>query len=509
MMVCSKCGKGYEDNEKFCPDDGAKLFNGEEDTMMSDASEATMIGGADDAIPAPQHIAIRVRDPLKPRELRTGDPIGDFRIEDQIGQGGMATVYRCVQPFSGKQVAIKILHPRLPSESASVERFIQEARAINQIGHRNIVDILQFDRLPDGRHYLVMELMRGVTLQRYLSDHPILPPSKVTAIIKAVASALEAAHTKGYIHRDLKPENIILERADSDVHMLVKLLDFGAAKYLTQEGDEEENALQTKTGIILGTPDYMSPEQCNGDGLDYRTDIYSLGMVAYQCLTGRLPFTGDNFFEVMSKRMMQDAPLPTSLAPHLSPAFNGPLMKALSRNPDDRFQRASELAYALEVAAYQAAQASGQVSQEELAALVPPSSSGPSQMMAAIPRRTTQAQRVSTSVPPASANIAGTPGATAGAVPGGAPVQPLPPKDHSPRGMTIPASESASVLAAPPAPASTQAPVQPAQPRPATPQSVARARAETQAAAGNRTGLMVGVAVLVVVVGIISFLMTR
>lgn len=499
MMICSKCGRTFDETVKTCPFDNAKLFNGEEDTMMSDASEATMIGSSDDAIPPPEHIAIRVRDPLKPRELRIGDVIGDYRIEEQIGQGGMATVYRCVNPFSGKQVAVKILHPKLPSESAAAERFIQEARAINQIGHRNIVDILQFDKLPDGRHYLVMELFRGVTLQKYLTEHPVLVPSKVTAIIKSVASALESAHGKGYIHRDLKPENIILERPDSDVHMLVKLLDFGAAKYLNQEGDEEENALQTKTGIILGTPDYMSPEQCNGDGLDYRTDIYSLGMVAYQCLTGHLPFTGDNFFEVMSKRMLQDPPLPSELAPHVDPAFNAPLMKALSRNPDDRYQRAGELAYALEVAAYQAAQASGRVSQEELAALVPPSSPGPSQMMHAVPRRTTQQPRVTTQQSTEALNAGN---------------NALPPREAGARGVTFAGNGNGSSAgpgpSAPPQaapPASTQRPV--TAPTPATSHAGARVQESASAAAGGKTGLMIGVALVVVVLGVAAIFMSR
>lgn len=394
-MICPRCGRGYDDKDKFCPTDGTQLINADEDTMAGDASEATMIGSSEDAIPAPQDIAIRVRDPHKARELRPGSMIGDYRIEEQIGQGGMATVYRCVHPFSGKKVAVKILHPRLPSESAAVARFMQEARAINQIGHRNIVDILEFNQLMDGRHYLVMELFQGVTLQRYLVEHKVLQVRKVLAIIKSVASALDAAHAKGFIHRDLKPENIILERADSDVHMLVKLLDFGAAKYLTpEESEDEEQALQTKTGIILGTPDYMSPEQCDGAALDHRTDVYSLGMVAFQCLTGKLPFTGENFFDVMAKRLTQPAPRPTSMAPHLHPAFDAPLLKALEKDPARRFDRAGELAHALEVAAYEAASSSGQLSAEDLAALVPSNASGPSQMMSALPRRTTQAQAI-------------------------------------------------------------------------------------------------------------------
>lgn len=437
-MVCPQCGRTYDDDVRFCSSDGSALMNGDEDTMMDtmmgSVSEATMVGNEAVPSPPPAQIAIRVRDQSQPRDLRIGDMVGGYRLDKLLGTGGMATVYRGVNPMTSKQVAIKVLHPKLPTESEAVARFMQEARAINQIGHRNIIDIIQFDQLPDGRQFLVMELLQGMSLQRYLAEKKVIPARKAVTIIKAIASALDAAHAKGFIHRDLKPENVLLERVESDEHMLVKLLDFGAAKYLTpEEGEEDEEAqLQTKTGIILGTPDYMSPEQCDGAPLDKRTDVYSLGVVAFQCLTGQLPFQGENFFEVMSKRLTHPPPIPSQLVNFLGTAFDAPLLTALQRQPEQRFQRAGELAHALEVAMFEQASAAGNISAEELAALTP-RAAVPSVQLEAVAKRTAAMQALHAHAPSPSGLVPSVPAAAAAQPPThataasrAAPVQPAP-----------------------------------------------------------------------------------
>ena len=217
-------------------------------------------------------------------ELGPGTEVGGYIIDGELGRGGMGVVYAATHPVIGKRAAIKVLRPSLSKNPIAVERFIQEARAVNQIGHPSIVDIFAFDRLPDGRAYLVMDLLVGESLRRRLRRGP-LHLSEGASVIDEVSSALMAAHDKGFVHRDLKPDNVYLVPRDGRWPE-VKLLDFGLAKLL-QRG---ESAVQTKTGVLLGTPDYMSPEQARGKEIDHRTDIYALGVLTFEILTGKRPF---------------------------------------------------------------------------------------------------------------------------------------------------------------------------------------------------------------------------
>jgi serine/threonine-protein kinase len=213
-----------------------------------------------------------------------GVDVGGYVIDGELGRGGMGVVFAATHPMIGKRAAIKVLKPSVSNNPATVARFIQEARAVNQIGHPNIVDIFAFGTLPDGRSYLVMDLLEGESLRRRVKRGP-LTIAEATHVIDEIASALIAAHDKGFIHRDLKPDNVFLVQHPSRSEC--KLLDFGLAKLLPHA--TTERAYRTATGAQIGTPDYMSPEQLQGVGVDWRTDIFALGVLAFEILVGERP----------------------------------------------------------------------------------------------------------------------------------------------------------------------------------------------------------------------------
>ena len=232
------------------------------------------------------------RDPRSDTRLGPGADIGGYIVDGEVGKGGMGFVYSATHPVIGKRAAIKVLKPEVSKSPIVVERFIQEARAVNQIGHPNIVDIFAFGILPDGRAYHIMDLLEGESLRRRLRKGP-LHPSEAASVIEEIASALTAAHDKGFVHRDLKPDNVFLVEHEGRWPE-VKLLDFGLAKLMPEAGTAP---FQTKTGVMLGTPEYMSPEQARGIGVDYRTDVYALGVLTFEILAGVRPFPslGDSF----------------------------------------------------------------------------------------------------------------------------------------------------------------------------------------------------------------------
>ncbi len=264
--------------------------------------------------------------------LSPGEMVGEYRVEGLLGEGGFGSVYRALHPLIGKKAAIKVLKPEFSSKGDVVSRFLSEARAVNQIRHRNIIDIFSFGVLPDGRHYYVMELLEGSTLEHYVRARGgRLPLSDVIPIVRPLARALAAAHQNGIAHRDLKPENVFLS-IDDEGRPHPKLLDFGIAKLAGDLGAQHK----TRSGIPIGTPAYMSPEQVHGRDVDHRTDIYALGVVLFEILTGRLPFDGSSMMEVMMKHASLPPPRPSEVAPSLPPEIDAPILQMLAKEPAER-----------------------------------------------------------------------------------------------------------------------------------------------------------------------------
>ena len=276
--------------------------------------------------------------------LRPGAAVGEYVLTDKLGEGGMGVVWAGVHPVIGKKVAIKLLNPGLSQDPTIVQRFLQEARAVNQIGHRNIVDIFAFGQLPSGRHYFVMEHLKGVSLKQRLEREPPLSRHDGYVVLAEVADALAAAHAQGIVHRDLKPDNIFLcEDLGDGAAPRVKLLDFGIAKLLRRS---DEGMGQTRTGAPIGTPYYMSPEQCRSKGVDARTDLYAMGVIIFEMFTGRLPFAGADYIDTVNAHLSAPPPLPTDFA-DLPVDLEALILGCLEKDPDRRPQRAEELSATL------------------------------------------------------------------------------------------------------------------------------------------------------------------
>jgi len=263
--------------------------------------------------------------------LTPGTKVGDYIVERKLGEGGMGAVFAARHPLIGKKVAIKVLSPALASSSEAVERFVREARSVNEIGHRNIVDIFLFDKLDNGLSYYVMEHLEGRSLHDELLrlGRPLTMP-EIAVYIRPVISALTAAHARGIVHRDLKPENIYV--VDTDTGPIIKLLDFGIAKLAT----DGTSSFKTRTGVPMGTPYYMSPEQCLGRGVDQRSDIYALGIILYQMATGRLPFSAESYLEVLQQQLHSQAEAAGQIAavpPHVERAIQWAMQKDAALRP--------------------------------------------------------------------------------------------------------------------------------------------------------------------------------
>jgi serine/threonine-protein kinase len=255
--------------------------------------------------------------------------VGEYKIEARIGEGGMATVYSAVHPLIGKKAAVKVMSRPLSNDQDAIKRFRQEALAVNQIGHLHIVDIFAFGSLPDGRSYFVMELLTGESLGQRM-ERQRLSLAEAIEILEQICDALEAAHEHNIVHRDLKPDNVFLVKQRSHRPM-VKLLDFGIAK-LAALGEGGGPLSTTRTGMIMGTPGYLSPEQARGKGVDQRTDIYALGCMAYEMILGRLPFHFDNAADAIRAHLVDAPPLPTSIWPDVPPALDSLLLEMLEKD---------------------------------------------------------------------------------------------------------------------------------------------------------------------------------
>jgi len=272
-----------------------------------------------------------------------GTELGRYRVTSLLGEGGMGSVYLAVQPAIGSRVAIKVLSEQCARDPELLERFFAEAKAVNLIRHEHIVSVLDLATLPDGRPYIVMEYVEGLTLAAIVRNQRA-PLGGVLQVIGEVLSALAAAHAIGIVHRDLKPDNVIVT---GEGH--AKVLDFGIAKLAPGLHDASS---RTKTGALLGTPAYMAPEQISGAGtVDARADIYAAGILLYEAVTGRVPFSGGSIFDVM-RAQVEDAPVPPrTLRPDLPEGVEAVILTALQKDPARRFQSAQAMAQALAHAA--------------------------------------------------------------------------------------------------------------------------------------------------------------
>jgi serine/threonine protein kinase len=271
------------------------------------------------------------------KELEAGDVVGEYRIEGKLGEGGFGAVFSAVHPVIGKHAAIKVLSRQFSANPQMVSRFIAEARAVNQIRHRNIIDIFAFGQLADGRQYYVMELLDGTPFDKYLESNKRLTLAQALPILRGITRALDAAHGKGILHRDLKPENIYLV-FEEDGGVQAKLLDFGLVKLLStsSDGSASGGEHKTKTGTPMGTPYYMSPEQCRGKDVDRGTDIYAFGALVFEVLTGEVPFNGDSPMDVLLKHMMAEPPFASVVCPNVPPQLDAPIQRMLAKEPKDR-----------------------------------------------------------------------------------------------------------------------------------------------------------------------------
>jgi serine/threonine-protein kinase len=283
--------------------------------------------------------------PLTP--ISQGLQIGDYAVEEKIGAGGMGVVYRASHRKTGKRAAVKVLSGVAASDANAVRRFVLEIRTLNEIHHPNLVDIYSFGQLTDGRYYYVMEYLEGCSLGALIRGRGLLRPEEALPVFLDVCQALEATHAKGIVHRDLKPDNVFLVApSEGGRARRAKLLDFGLAK-LVEERRHASPQL-TAVGMAVGTPQYMAPEQCRAQRVDPRTDLYALGVMLYEALTGRLPFDGHTTLDIWDAHVRRLPRSPAELAPdNVTTDLESIIMTLLAKSPDERFASAGAVAAAL------------------------------------------------------------------------------------------------------------------------------------------------------------------
>jgi serine/threonine protein kinase len=306
VRACPSCGARFPADFKVCPRDAVPL--------------------EDSAPPSDDHLL--------------GTLVGDaFRIERLVGEGGMARVYEAHHSrLSGKSFAIKVLSPALSHQPDIVARFQREAEAASGIDHPNVVDVYDVNRTSDGTPYMVTEFLRGTDFATLLKDRGKLEVGPAIYIVRQVVRALAAAHARGIVHRDVKPENVFL--VGDAASPVVKVLDFGISKV---GGPEGGGASLTRTGMIMGTPGYMPPEQARGARVDHRADVYGVGAMLYRALTGQLPFDSDDPAEALGAVLTQEPPRPRSVEPSIPEPLELVIERAMAKDPDERYPSMAEL----------------------------------------------------------------------------------------------------------------------------------------------------------------------
>ncbi len=315
MRFCPKCKKKFPDSIKFCPLDGTTLLG-------------------EDQAPAefrPQ------------RERLENKVVGSYQLEEVLAEGGMGIIFLARHVKLGRQVALKMLRPQFSDNKKAVTRFFREARAVNEIEHENIIEITDFIEDDHGDNYYIMELLEGQDLRKLLMKEGPLSVPRSLGIAIQIANALAAVHRAGIVHRDMKSENVfMMKRGDNPD--FVKLLDFGVAKLIRHT--DEEDIHKTIEGTILGTAEYMSPEQASGKPVDFRTDIYSLGVILYEMLTGRRPISGKSFSEIIYNQLTVTPLRPSQikdLSLNLPVHLEELIMQCLEKDPELRPQSMEEM----------------------------------------------------------------------------------------------------------------------------------------------------------------------
>ncbi len=319
MLICPKCRTTYSSSlVAVCYRDGEKLVD--YDAVMAAES-----------------------DPM--RGIVIG---GKYLIAERVGQGGMGTVYRAVQSGLNRNVAVKILKRELNVDRDTVARFHREANAMSLLAHPNTVRVFDFGQTDDGLLYLVMELLEGELITQRLTREGALDVLEALRFTQQILRSLAEAHKKALVHRDLKPDNIFVAGLEGQNEPVIKVLDFGIAKVVAP--DKRLDQFETQAGTVFGTPRYMSPEQAQGASLDGRSDLYSVGTLLYQMLTGRAPFVDDDAVVVMAKHIREAPDPPRSAAPDrpIPESLESAVLRALAKEPAARFQDASEFEAALE-----------------------------------------------------------------------------------------------------------------------------------------------------------------
>lgn len=291
------------------------------------------------------------RTPSLPDDLIGQVVAGRYRVLDRLGAGGMGTVYLAEHQAIEKKVALKVLRPEYSSKPDLVTRFQREAISASRIKHPNVLDVFDFGQLENGCFYLAMEFLEGHDLADELDRATVIRPDRAIRIVLQICKALATAHARGVVHRDMKPENVFLQ-ISADGEEQIKIVDFGIAQLRSNEElaeSEHRRRRLTRTGMIFGTPEYMSPEQAAGRHMDLRVDVYATGVILYEMLTGAVPFTGDTFFGVLNAHMNDPVPPIKTLNPTISvsPELEAVIGKALAKQPADRYQSMREIAAAL------------------------------------------------------------------------------------------------------------------------------------------------------------------
>ena len=313
MKVCPVCQREYPAGAANCTEDGVPLV-----AMVTDVYARS--------------------------EALVGQIVeGRYKIERIIGKGGMGVVYACRHVVVGKVAAMKVLKAGVERSDGVLQRFVREAQTANLLKSRHIVEVSDFGQLPSGAFFVVMELLEGQDLARGMRNG--LDRAQLVHIFLQVAETLQLAHDRGIVHRDLKPDNVFLVE-DAGDPLFVKILDFGIAKILHGDAQDGRNSGLTETGVILGTPYYMSPEQARAEAIDHRSDIYALGVMMYRAFTGRLPFVADSTMGVLT-RHITETPQPPSEVGNVDQVTERLILRCLAKKPEYRFQSMRELAEAL------------------------------------------------------------------------------------------------------------------------------------------------------------------